>query len=215
VIDAQGWIDVTVPIRAGMVSYPRNPPIEVSQVESLARGGHATVSKISLGVHTGTHVDAPAHFIPGGSGVDRIPLDALMGRARVLGVPDVRRIDAAVLRTLEISSGDRILLKTLNSPRAWDSPGFFEGYAHVTPEGAQYLADRRIRTFGIDYLSVGVTGENSDTHRALLAANICVLEGLNLTPVVPGEYELLALPLLLAGADGAPTRVLLRPITRG
>jgi len=203
------WIDVTVPIRHGMVHWPGNPEIVVTQTEHLQRGDEATVSCVSLGVHTGTHVDAPVHFIVDGAGVDTIRLDRLIGLARVLDLGDVDRIRRSDIETRGIRAGDRVLFKTRNS-RYWGEKDFRRDYTCLAPEAAVWLAGQGVRTIGIDYLSVGAMESGADTHRPLLAAGVCIIEGLDLSRVGPGLYDLICLPLRLEGLDGAPARAILR-----
>jgi arylformamidase len=204
------WFDVTVPVRQGMVHWPDDPAVGVECSETLAAGIVCRVTKLAFGVHTGTHVDAPNHFgVPGG-GVDELPLRALMGAARVVAVAS-RTIGRSEMEVLDLQAGERVLFKTSNSSRCWGTDDFVPDYVYVTSEGARVAAARRIQTVGIDYLSVGGGNDGPETHRVLLEAGIGILEGLDLRRVEPGEYELVALPMLIAGADGAPTRVLLRP----
>jgi arylformamidase len=205
----EAWIDVTVPIRHGMFRWPGNPEIVVAQTEHLRRGDAATVSAVSLGVHTGTHVDAPVHFILDGEGVEAIPLDRLMGQARVLDLGEVERIEPEDLEDRDIRAGDRVLFKTRNS-RYWKDEEFRPDFTSLTPEAARWLAERKVRTVGIDYLSVGSAESGPETHRPLLGAGICIIEGLDLSAVEPGLYDLICLPLRLEGLDGAPARVVLR-----
>jgi len=209
------WIDVSVPLHSGMVHWPDNPPIEVVRVMDIARGDPATVTRLSLGVHTGTHVDAPVHFLADGAGVDAISFDQLLGEARVVEVTDGPSIGAAQLRPVDPRPGERLLFKTRNSARCWQTDRFLSDYVYLSTEGAALLAERRVRTVGIDYLSIAGMEEGVPTHRALLEHGICIIEGLDLSSVQPGSYELLCLPLRLAGADGAPARVLLRASSPG
>jgi arylformamidase len=204
------WIDVSVPLRSGMLHWPDNPPIEVVRVMDMAKGDPATVSRLSLGVHTGTHVDAPVHFLADGSGVDEISFDQLLGKARVVEVTDGPSISAAQLRAVDPRPGERLLFKTRNSARCWKADRFLADYVYLSLEGAALLAERRVRTVGIDYLSIAGMEEGVPTHRTLLEQGICIIEGLDLSSVQPGSYELICLPLRLDGADGAPARVLLR-----
>jgi arylformamidase len=208
---AESWIDVTVPIRGGMLHWPGNPEIVVTQTETLERGDDATVSALSLGVHTGTHVDAPVHFIIGGAGVDAIGLDRLIGPARVIDAGDAASIGLRELEGQDIRAGERVLFKTRNS-RYWKENDFRPDFTSLAPEAAAWLAERGVRTIGIDYLSVGSTKTGPDTHRPLLAAGICIIEGLDLSRVRAGRYDLICLPLRLEGLDGAPARVVLRSL---
>lgn len=204
------WIDVTVPISDGMVHWPDNPPVRVELAQSLERGDPATVSRLNLGSHTGTHVDAPGHFILHAPGVDDLPLERLMGPARVIAVAGSPAIGAAELRRHELRAGERIILRTPNTPRVWATDRFVPDYAYLSYEGARHLVDRGIWTVGIDYLSIGGGTEGVITHRALLQAGVVIIEGLQLARVSPGPYDLLCLPLRIRHGDGAPARVLLR-----
>lgn len=209
----QDWIDVTIPIRTGMVHWPDNPPIVVERVLDMARGDGANVSKVSLGVHTGTHVDAPVHFDPHEPGADAIPLDALCGPARVIEIADEREVTVGELVAANVHERERILLRTKNSPRAWRDPAFVEDAVHISIEAARWLAARDVMTVGIDYLSVGgYAAHNGEAvHHALIDGGVWIIEGLDLTGVPAGAYDLLCLPLKIVGADGAPARVLVRP----
>jgi arylformamidase len=204
------WIDVTVPIRHGMVHWPDNPGVELETFEEMHEGGICRVSSLSLGVHTGTHVDAPNHFDVPGGGVDALPIDGLVGEARVVAVHG-RTVDRPELEPLALSHGDRVLFKTSNSERCWTSDEFVPDYVYVTRAAAELLVERGVRTVGVDYLSLGGPIDGAATHRLLLEARLCILEGLDLRRVEPGNYDLVALPILIPDCDGAPTRALLRP----
>ncbi len=206
---ARTWIDVSVPIRHGMVHWPGDPAIEIERVTDVARGDDATVSRIDAGVHSGTHVDAPAHFILDGIGVDAIDLRRLLGEARVVAI-EGPAINLPALRALDPQEGERLLFKTRNSPHAWQTGAFAPDYVYLTLEGARFLAERRVGAVGIDYLSIASMDEGPPTHKALLAADVCIIEGLDLSAVEPGLHEMICLPLRIEGADGAPARVLLR-----
>jgi arylformamidase len=209
--EPDGWIDVTVPIRSGMVHWPGNPEVRIAQREKAsADGGVSRVSEVSLGSHTGTHVDAPVHMGVSSEGVDALPLDALVGPARVIAIEDVDAIASTSLEPHAVQPGERLLLKTRNSSRCWATDEFVGDYVYVTPDAARHLAERRVRTVGVDYLSVGGRQDGAVTHRVLLQAGVCILEGLDLSRVAPGAYDLVALPLRIAGGDGAPARVILR-----
>jgi arylformamidase len=208
---SSSWIDVTVPVRDGMVHWPDNPPIRLVRTADVAKGDPATVSQLSLGVHSGTHVDAPVHFVADGTGVDAVPVEHLIGEARVVEIRDPRSIGVEELRSLQPRAGERLLFKTRNSARCWNVATFVPDYVYLSLEGARLLAERRVRTVGIDYLSIAGMHEGVPTHLALLREGICIIEGLDLSAVEPGAYELICLPLRIAGADGAPARVMLRP----
>jgi arylformamidase len=204
------WIDVTVPIRAGMVHWPGNPGVRREVSEERGEGGVVRVSRLSLGVHTGTHFDAPNHFDVPGGGIEALSPAALIGPARVVSVTG-SSIDRADVERLNPQSGERLLFKTTNSARCWDTEEFVPDYVYVTESAAHELAGNWVALVGVDYLSIGGPSDGARTHRVLLRAGVCILEGLDLRRVPPGSYDLVALPILIPGSDGAPGRVLLRP----
>ena len=211
-----GWIDVSVPIATGMAHWPDNPPVVLERALDMDHGAHANVSRLSLGVHTGTHMDAPVHFDSSAASIDRMPLDAAVGRARVVLIRDRAEVTVRELVAARIRRGERILLRTRNSPAAWRTPRFVEDFVHLSTEAAQWLAARRIRTLGVDYLSVGgyLAHNGGPVHHALLNAGVWIIEGLDLSRVPAGPCDLICLPLKLVGSDGAPARALVRPLAR-
>jgi arylformamidase len=205
------WIDISVPVRNGMVHWPGDPPFHIERALDQDKGDIATVSKMSLGVHTGTHMDAPLHFIPHAHSIDTMPLDATIGPARVIPIRDTQSIKRDELKEHALAEGDRILFKTTNSAHAWNSDEFDENFVFISQDGARYLAECKIRMVGVDYLSVGgFRIDGPETHHALLSAGIWVIEGLNLSAVEPGIYDMVCLPLRLMGAEGSPARAILR-----
>jgi arylformamidase len=202
-----GWIDVSVPIYDGMVHWPDDPSIQLKAISHVERGDVATVSSLEMGTHTGTHIDGPIHFIPGGHGVDAVPLQNLIGPARVIEISDPRVVTHAELRNHELRHSERLLFKTLNSQRCWNGSGFVSDFVSLEEAAATYLAELNTLAIGIDYLSIG----SPVVHRTLFEAGVVIIEGLNLSGVHPGTYDLLCLPLRIAGGDGAPARALLRP----
>jgi arylformamidase len=205
------WIDISVPVRNGMVHWPGDPPFHIERATDQEKGDVATVSRMELGVHTGTHMDAPLHFIRHARSIDTLPLDATVGPARVIPIRDTKSIRREELIPHAIAAGERILFKTANSDHLWDSDRFDEDFVFISQDGARYLAERGVRTVGVDYLSVGGFHiDGPETHQALLGAGIWIIEGLNLHGVEPGEYELVCLPLRLMGAEGSPARAILR-----
>lgn len=205
------WIDISVPVSNGIVHWPGDPPFHIERALDQAKGDTATVSRMTLGVHTGTHMDAPLHFIQGGRTIDQMPLDATVGRARVIQIDDPKSIKREELLPQAISAGERILFKTANSAKAWSSGKFEENFVFISQDAARYLAECGILCVGVDYLSVGGFHEDGpETHHALLGAGIWIIEGLNLKAIEPGEYELACLPLRLVGSEGAPARAILR-----
>jgi arylformamidase len=210
------WIDISVPLYTGMVHWPDNPPVEIERTMSIDAGDACNVSRLSMGAHTGTHMDAPLHFIRDGRSIDTMPIDATVGLARVLAINDPQAIKVNELEPYAIQPGERILFKTSNSLRAWQSNTFVEDFVYISHEAAQYLAEKGVQTVGVDYLSVGgYRIDGSETHHALLAAGIWIIEGLNLADVHVGTYELICLPLKMRGAEGAPARAVLRPTSVG
>ena len=209
------WVDISVPLHQGMVRWPDNPPVRIERMLDLERGDACTVSTLSCGSHTGTHVDAPGHFIRGGGGIDAMPLAATVGRARVIAIRHPASITTEELQTHRIRRGERIVFKTKNSSRCWKTTAFVEDFVYLSTDAARFLAAQGVRTVGVDYLSVGGYRANNgvEVHRALLQAGIWIIEGLNLSGVSPGTYHLLCLPLKIRGGDGAPARAFLR-VTR-
>ena len=205
------WFDVSVPIYAGMVHYPDNPPIEIETLTHVERGDICTVSRLAMGSHTGTHIDAPIHFLPGGTGAEEVPLENLIGPARVIEIEDPYAIKADELRAHNLGVRERLLFKTSNSERCWKTSQFVHHFISIADDAASFLVGLKTLAVGVDYLSAG----SPETHRALLSAGVVIIEGLNLTGISQGRYELLCLPLKIVGGDGAPARVLLRASAAG
>ncbi len=201
------WLDVSVPIYTGMVHFPDNPSIEIDTIMDVGKGDICTLSRMTMGTHTGTHIDAPKHFLPGGTGAEEVPLDNLIGPARVIEIKDPEAVKAEELRAHNLGSRERLLFKTSNSERCWKTSQFVPDFISIAEDAASYLASLNTLSVGIDYLSAG----SPETHRTLLGAGVVILEGLNLTGISQGRYELLCLPLKIVGGDGALARVLLRP----
>jgi len=203
-------IDVSRPIFTGMPIYPRNPPVEIAPAKSIARGDSSNVSLLTLGSHTGTHVDAPLHMSEGAAGVDAVPLDAMIGPAVVIDIPDdVRAIGAAELRD-RIGSHTRVLLRSRNSARFASTGKFEEDFTYLAPDGASLLVERKVVLVGVDALSVEqYHAGHHRSHDTLLQAGVAIIEGLALENVAAGEYQLVCLPLRIRGCDGAPARVVL------
>jgi arylformamidase len=207
------WIDVSVTLRDGMVRWPDNPPVRITRTQSMDGGDDCNVTALSLGVHSGTHMDAPLHFLRKGRGIDAMPLPVSVGPARVIAIRNRESIKPDELREHRIRRGERILFKTRNSPRCWRSKTFLKDFVFLSEEGARWLAARQVCTVGIDYLSIaGFYSDSAAIHTTLLKAGIWIIEGLNLSKVQPGTYDLVCLPIKIAGGDGAPARALLRPV---
>jgi arylformamidase len=208
----QDWIDVSVPLRDGLVPWPGDPPFRLTRVSDMARGDVCTFSTLAMSAHAGTHIDAPLHFVRRGRPVDRVPLDAVVGRARVIAIRDPRVIDLEELRAYRIRTGERVLFKTRNSRRG-RAGVFFQNYVSLAPAAARYLASRQLRSVGIDGPSIGAFQEGAETHRIILGAGIWIIEWLDLNRIPAGSYDLVCLPLRVVGSDGAPARAILRPRT--
>jgi arylformamidase len=207
------WIDVSVPLKSGMAHWPGDIDISVSRVSNMEEGDVCNVSRLQMGAHTGTHMDAPLHFVNRAVSIDRMPLEATVGEARVIEIDTPVAIERADLERFQIEPGERILIKTRNSSRCWETDEFIEDYVYISEDGAKYLVERGVRTVGIDYLSVaGYFKDLVETHVALLQAGIWIIEGLDLRQIPPGRYDLVCLPLKLMGADGAPARAILKTI---
>ena len=204
------WIDVSVPLREGMVVFAYENNMQIERRHSMDRGDMGNNSSIHMGVHTGTHMDAPRHVIIDGITIDEMPLNDAIGPARVIEIIDGEAVKAEELKQYKFKRGERILFKTRNSERCWETDTFIPDFTYIAEDAAQLLADAHVQLVGIDYLSVGGPGA---THRILLGAGIWLLEGLNLSGVNPGDYDLICLPLKLMQTEGSPVRAVLRPIS--
>ena len=194
-------IDITVPIRDGMFVYDGDPTVTLTRVKAIEDGQVANISRLDFGVHSGTHIDAPLHFIEGGTAAEDLPLEPyVVDATSVEGV-----LDAGALEQLELPDGaERLLFKTPNS-QLWEEDRFSHEFVHLTGNGAQLLLDRGVKLVGLDYLSVG----DPEAHRVLLGGGVVAMEGLDLRRVDPGPYRLVCLPLKIVGSDGAPARAVL------
>jgi arylformamidase len=211
---ASGWIDVSAPIDPQIAPvYPGNAPIKLDFMLDYAKGDRLDLSAYSLGAHTGTHVDAPLHFIKGGTPVDKIPLEPFVGPARVIDCsPDATVIDAAELNKHAWKGAQRILFRTRNSRNGWmTDPTFHEDFTYVAPDAAKLLADAGVVLVGVDYLSIEkFHSPEPKAHLALLGKGIPVVEGLSLKDVAAGDYDLIVLPLRVVDHEAAPARAILR-----
>jgi arylformamidase len=205
--------DITVSIRAGMPVYEGDPGVKIEPWSAFAKGDSSNVSILNFGAHTGTHVDAPAHFIEGANTIDRLALETLIGPARVIRVPDdAMEIDPDFLAGCDLDQVERVLFHTRNS-KFWNGEGFRKDFTHLLPEAAEILVNRGIKLVGTDYLSIEkFHSGHHRTHLTLLSKGVVIVEGLSLSDVPAGDYELICLPLKIAGGagDGAPARVVLR-----
>lgn len=204
--------DVTVPLASGMLAYPGDPPFEIEPVHEVGEAPFS-LSRMVLTTHSGTHVDAPAHFLAGGATIDQLPLEILLGKARVVELSTRERVDRADLEALDLADDLRVLLKTRMSGQMLKA-GYQEDHLYLTVDAAHYLAQAGLKLVGFDYLSVDRFGSaDFPAHHALLEAGVVLVEGLDLSEVEAGEYEMSCLPLRVGGGDAAPARVVLR--TRG
>lgn len=205
--------DISLPIVTGGLIYPNNPPIDIASVSAMSAGASSNGSRISFGSHTATHVDAQHHMIDGGWTVERMSLETLIGPALVVRFPDdVMSITAAHLETVDFTGVHRVLFATRNSGFNRDRE-FHKDYTFVAPDAAELLVKKGIKLVGVDYLSIEqFKSGHHKTHKTLLGADVIIIEGLSLAAVPAGKYELICLPLLLPGLDGAPARVVLREL---
>jgi arylformamidase len=193
--------DISVPVEPGMITYPGDPQVHMERVVSIEHGDVANLTRLDFGVHTGTHVDAPVHFIDGGAGVDALSLELFLGPCEVV---DATAVDDEVGPELVPSHVERVLFKTRNS-ELWNRDSFDEGFVRIGLAAAERLVDNGVRLVGVDYLSVGAP----ETHETLLGAGIAAIEGLDLRGIEPGRYSLACLPLRIVDSDGAPARAVL------
>jgi arylformamidase len=203
--------DITVPISPDMPVWPGDSGVTITQIRSINSGDNANISHLALGAHTGTHVDAPVHFIKEGVTLDQIPLEHFVGEVQVLETLNVDLITDQVLENLDTPiDSKKVLFKTRNSAY-WvkGETSFKENFVALSPNGARYLLDKEIELVGIDYLSIAPYQQSVPTHQLLLKAGVIILEGVDLSAVKPGRYILFCLPLKLVGVDGAPARVVL------
>lgn len=204
--------DISLTISPSMPIWPGDPAVELTQVSSIAQGANANVSRLNFSVHTGTHVDAPHHFLDGQRTVDALPLEVLTGPCYVLQLDDgIASITAEVLEAAHLPADvSRLLFHTRNSEYwAKGVSEFQTDFVAVPLDGAEWLVRRGIKLVGVDYLSVSPYKKSRPTHEALLKAGVVIVEGLNLSEVGQGAYDLYCLPLKIAGSDGAPARAIL------
>ncbi len=207
--------DISIPVTSHMTIFPGDPRVQIESASSLAGGNVANVSKLCCGAHTGTHIDAPAHFIKDGRRIGDIDLDALIGAARVIEIPnETREITRQHVTPERLQGATRVLFKTRNSAFWHETPQTFrEDFTYISPDAARALVEQNVRLVGIDYLSVEQFGSKDfATHLTLLEREVVIIEGLDLSRIAEGQYELLCLPLRLADGlgDGVMARAVLR-----
>ena len=202
--------DVTVPMRTGMPVYPGEPGPQVEYFKRIGRDSSANVSKVSMGSHCGTHIDAPHHFIEGRATVDALPIEALVGPVHVVEHSGSGHITAADIARFGLPSGARRLLAKTSNGRFWEDDEFHTDFIGFAPDAARWLVERGFVLVGIDYLSIEqFRSEKHEVHLALLEAGVVIVEGLDLRRVPAGAYTMACAPLKMAGAEGAPARVFL------
>ncbi|MGQ0712690.1 MAG: cyclase family protein [Gemmatimonadaceae bacterium] len=216
---SEDWIDVTATLDPAKTPvYEGDAPMKFEFLKDMRKGDNLTLSAYSMGAHSGTHIDAPMHFIADGAPIDRIALDRLMGAARVIAIADsVQAIGATELNRHAWRGAKRVLFRTRSTVRGWmDSVRFNRDFAYVAPDAAQLLADAGVVLVGVDYISAERFGAPAPrTHQILLGRGIPIVEGLDLRPVQAGDYDLIVLPIKVAGHEGAPARAILRPTGGG
>lgn len=213
-LPAGAWIDATATLEVGRTPvYEGDAPMVFTFLKDMRRGDELTLSKYDMGAHSGTHVDAPMHFIRDGAAVDQIPITAFVGPARVIAIADsVAAITAEELNRHNWRGAERILFRTRSTLRGWmDSSRFHRDFTYIAGDAAQLIADAGVKLVGVDYISAEQFAAPAPVaHRALLGKGIPIVEGLDLKNVPPGEYDAIILPLKVAGHDGAPARAILR-----
>ena len=205
-------VDISLPVSTDIPLWPGSTEFALTWTDRIDKGHESNNSRIACDTHIGTHVDAPFHFVANGLTVDQIAPELLIGPCQVVNMPGLKHINAETLAAIKLAPHTRrLLLKTDNS-NLWvaKEKKFQKNYACLTESGAQWIVQQGISLVGIDYLSIGSYSNGVKTHQILLEANVVVLEGLNLSEADAGDYELICLPLKLAGAEGAPARVVLR-----
>jgi arylformamidase len=214
-MEKSNWIDISLPIYAGMVVGPKDPPVITKLVRDPAKGDRVTMAEITMITHTGTHIDSPRHFFLDGITIDALPLDTFIGPARVIEIKDPDSIKTAELEPYNIKPGERILFKTKNSSWVYNTEQYVTPFVFFTNEAARFLVDKKVRLVGIDYITVGPYDsfeDNNYLHKLFLKAGVSILEEVNLAGVKPGSYELNAVPLRFRQGDAAPCRAIIRPI---
>jgi arylformamidase len=213
-LSSQGWIDVSATLDPAKTPvYEGDAPMKFDFLRHMRTGDFVTLSVLSMGAHSGTHVDAPMHFVARGASIDQVELDRLIGSARVIEIPDsVQAIGAAELNRHDWKTAKRVLFRTRSSHRGWmDTREFHKDFAYIAPDAAQLLADAGVVLIGVDYISAEQFGAPAPkTHQILLGRGIPIVEGMDLRAVQAGDYDLIVLPLKVAGHEGAPARAIMR-----
>ena len=205
-------IDISLPLSSELPVWPGTQSFKLESVQSLSSGDHCNESAYSANIHTGTHIDMPWHFLNDGDKTDSLEIGRMIGPALVVWLPDVKKITPEVLGSVRIPEGTKRLIFRTDNSILWGEGDleFKRNFVALTAKAATWLVEAGIDLVGIDYLSIQLFGDSSETHEILLQADILILEGLNLFEVQPGTYELICLPLAIFGAEGAPARAILR-----
>jgi len=208
----QNWIDVSIPISSELPVWPGDPTPQLTWLSQISGGEGINLSKIDMSLHSGTHIDAPSHFIEGGLAIDEIPLELLIGEVQVINVPkELKIIKDSFLNTLNYEIPKKIFFKTNNSFMHYlHDKNFLKDYVGIDRSGAKWLVDHKVKVVGIDYLSVAPYWEAAETHRILLEANVIVIEGLDLSRIQEGAYRFICLPISIKGREAAPVRVVVQ-----
>jgi arylformamidase len=203
--------DISVPVSEATVTWPGDPEISLKNILNISSGNSCNLTNISMGAHTGTHIDAPNHFIRDGNTSDSIPLEIFVGDCLVAEFTGVPEIDIAFIKTLNLKGIERILFKTKNSLQR-NSNKFNEDFISLSYKAALYLIEKKIKLIGIDYLSIESfhAKPGNPVHMELLENNIVILENINLSGINPGIYELICLPVFFKGIEASPVRAILR-----
>jgi len=203
-------LDISVPVKPGMVVYPGDAPVRLERSRAIARGDDYNLTRLQISAHAGTHVDAPLHFIEDAAAVTELPLSILIGPAYVVDATGISAdIDATTLARLDVpSAAERLLFKTPNS-RLWSSDEFHSDFLGIADDAAKVLVSLGVKLVGIDYLSLAPASDPAPAHITLLKAGVVILEGIDLRAVDPGPYRLICLPLPIEGCEGAPARAVL------
>ena len=215
-LSGQEWIDVTATLDPARTPvYAGDAPMKFDFLKDMRKGDKLTLSAYSMGAHSGTHIDAPMHFIANGAPIDQVPLAPLIGAARVIDIADsVQAIDAAELNHHDWKGAKRVLFRTRSTLRGWMDSTFHRDFAYIAPDAAQLMADAGVVLVGVDYISAEQFGAAAPrTHQILLGRGIPIVEGLDLRPVQAGEYDLIVLPLKVRGHEAAPARAIVRRVT--
>ncbi|MEK7341539.1 MAG: cyclase family protein, partial [Candidatus Binatota bacterium] len=206
------YYDISLNLSSETVSWVTSPPFELVERKRMSRGDRNNSSALNMSAHAGTHVDAPFHFVPDGATIESLPLEIFIGPALVHAVDADRYITREHVEAIDLKGETRVLFKTRNS-QLLHRPAYDPDFVAFSVEAAQALVARGVKLVGLDYLSVAHADEQVPVHRAFLDHGVVLLEGVDLSEIKPGRYELICFPLRLRGLDGAPCRAVLRELS--